>query len=206
MFMNVALVIALVLGIAASGIGSPAQEASQAGAPSPGKEDSQKSEIDPAPEKGGGPAPSEKKVSDSPPDQEDAKAKSVKPPPNPSPGPAHKKNARERRVRARTGDSRKVVIHHGGATDPVSEIVPGITPEEANRQRESADELLAASDASLHQLGTRPLNPHQAEVIIQIRQYMDSARNALKESDPQRAHTLALKAYLLSDDMVNRGK
>jgi hypothetical protein len=39
-------------------------------------------------------------------------------------------------------------------------------------------------------------------VVVQIRQYMDVARSALNESDTQRAHTLALKAYLLSDDLV----
>jgi hypothetical protein len=39
-------------------------------------------------------------------------------------------------------------------------------------------------------------------MFVQIRHYIDGARSALKESDTQRAHTLALKAYLLSDDLV----
>jgi hypothetical protein len=46
------------------------------------------------------------------------------------------------------------------------------------------------------------LNQNQQGLVVQIRQYVDGARSALKESDIQRAHTLAQKAYLLSDDLA----
>jgi hypothetical protein len=74
--------------------------------------------------------------------------------------------------------------------------------EEAAHQRESAGQLLASTESNLKQLAARTLNPNQQEMIVQIRHYMDGARSALKESDTQRAHTLAQKAYLLSDDLV----
>jgi hypothetical protein len=100
------------------------------------------------------------------------------------------------------GGARKIVVHKGGTSEPIAQILPGITEEEANRKRQSAEQLLAAAESSLKGLAARTLNPNQQELIVQIRQYMDGARSALKESDIQRAHTLALKAHLLSDDLV----
>jgi hypothetical protein len=115
-----------------------------------------------------------------------------------------KRRTRRKAVPAQTadGEPRKVVIHRGGANEPVAQIVPGVTQEEAARQRESAGQLLVAAESDLKELAARSLKPNQEQLVIQIRQYMDGARSALKESDPQRAHTLALKAYLLSDDLV----
>jgi hypothetical protein len=104
------------------------------------------------------------------------------------------------------GEPRKVVIHQGGANEPTAQILPGITMEEANRQRESSEQLLAASESSLAKLADRPLSPRQQQMVVQIRQYVQGSRSALKESDTQRAHTLALKAYLLADDLVKHEK
>jgi hypothetical protein len=100
------------------------------------------------------------------------------------------------------GEPRKIVVHQGGAGEPVTQILPGITLEEASHQRESAEQLLASAESHLTQLAARTLNPKQQQTVVQIRQYMDGARSALKDSDTQRSHTLAMKAYLLSDDLV----
>ena len=119
----------------------------------------------------------------------------------------HKRQGRARRSSppaATNGEPRKIVIHHGGATEPVTRIVPGITPEEAMRQREGAEQLLASSEGLLQKLGGRSLKPKQEGMVVQIRQYIDLATSALKESDTQRAQTLALKAYLLADDLVKQ--
>ena len=105
---------------------------------------------------------------------------------------------------AAENEPRKIVIHRGGTSEPVAQILPGMTLEEANRQRESSEQLLAAAETSLRQLAYRPIDTKKQDTIVQIRQYMDAARAALKDSDPQRAHTLAQKAYLLSDDLVKR--
>ena len=100
------------------------------------------------------------------------------------------------------GEPRRIVIHQGGASDTTAQILPGITPEEASRQRESSEQLLEASESSLKKLAGRSLDPTRQEMVVQTRQYMDGARSALKERDTQRAHTLALKAYLLADDLA----
>src|SRR5262249_13226214 len=102
------------------------------------------------------------------------------------------------------GEPRKIVIHRGGAREPVTQILPGISEDEATRQRESAEQLLVATNNALKELEVRTLNANQHDTVVQIRQYIDVAHSALRESDLQRAHTLALKAYLLSDDLLKR--
>jgi len=101
-----------------------------------------------------------------------------------------------------TGEPRKVVIRQGGTSETVAQIMPGMTQEEANRQRQETEQLLAETDSDLRQFAVRTLNSNQQETISQIRHYMDVARSALKDGDTQRAHTLAVKAHLLSDDLL----
>jgi len=99
-------------------------------------------------------------------------------------------------------EPRKIVINRGGVSEPVMQIIPGMTLEESNRQREDARDLLAAADSDLKKLTDRNLDSNQQKTVSQIRHYMDVARAALSDGDIQRAHTLAQKAQLLSDDLV----
>lgn len=147
--------------------------------------------------------PSEGNSTDKPPAQK-AEETNPQPPTGNPPSPAvHKRRSRAKKpTPAAQSEPRKIIIRHGGTSEPVAEIVPGITQEEANRQREGAEQLLTAAESSLKELASRSLNPNQREMVEQIRQYMDVARSALKESDTQRAHTLAQKAYLLADDLA----
>ncbi len=100
------------------------------------------------------------------------------------------------------GTPRRVVVREGGASEPAEQIVPGMTPAEAARQRQDAEQWLSRTDAEVKQLGERKLTPQQEETVTQIRNYMDGARGALKEGDVRRASTLAEKAHLLSDDLL----
>lgn len=79
-----------------------------------------------------------------------------------------------------------------------------MTEEQARRQRQKTEELLNSTESNLRQLALRTLDQNQQDTIAQIRNYMVGARSALKDGDPQRARTLALKARLLSDDLVKR--
>jgi hypothetical protein len=97
---------------------------------------------------------------------------------------------------------RKIVVREGGASEPAARIVPGMTPEEAARERENAQELLSSTDAQLKRLADHTLDAHQQETVGQIRNYMNGARGALQEGDVSRARTLAEKAHLLSDDLL----
>lgn len=156
---------------------------------------------DPAPTE---PQPSESNPDQTPPAKEAEQPSPQKPPSNRSATGVRKRHSRAQKpsTAAEAGEPRKIVIRQGGASDPIAQILPGITQEEASHQRENAQQLLASTESNLKQLAARTVNLNRQEMVVQIRQYIDGARLALKENDTQRAHTLALKAYLLSDDLV----
>jgi len=110
-----------------------------------------------------------------------------------------RKNARKP---APAGEPRKVVVREGGAVEPPAQIVPGLPPQQASQERQNAVELLSSTEENLKQLSGRILDSRQQETVAQIHNYVDGARSALKDGDTQRAHTLALKAHLLADDLV----
>ncbi len=115
---------------------------------------------------------------------------------------ATKHSKRTEPAPAPDGAPRKIVVREGGANEPAAQIVPGMTPEEATRQRQNAEQLLGSTGEQLKQLADRTLNPPQLETVGQIRNYMDGARSALKEGDVRRASTLAEKAHLLAEDLA----
>ena len=94
------------------------------------------------------------------------------------------------------------MVRNGGATDPVVQLSPGVSDEQASRQRQSTTQLLATTDANLKQLAAHPLNPTQQDSVSQVRKYMEQAKAAEEAGDMQRAQNLASKALMLSDDLV----
>jgi hypothetical protein len=124
-------------------------------------------------------------------------------------GAPARKIAKRRRIHRKSapkptpaGQPRKIVVRQGGAIEPSAQIAPGMAPQEADQQRQHAVELLASTEENLKQLSGRMLDTRQQETVAQIHNYADGARSALKDGDTQRAHTLALKAHLLADDLV----
>jgi hypothetical protein len=109
---------------------------------------------------------------------------------------------RKRTAPAPDGAPRKIVVREGGAREPAAQIAPGMTPAEATRQRQNAEQLLGSTDNKLKRLAGRTLDARQQEMVGQIRNYMGGARSALKEGDSRRASTLAQKAHLLSEDLA----
>ncbi len=90
---------------------------------------------------------------------------------------------------------RKIVVRHGGASEPTAQIAPGMTPAEAARQRQNTERLLEATGDQLQLLSTRSLDAARQETVGQIRNFMTGARAALQEGDLRRANTLAEKAH-----------
>ncbi len=109
---------------------------------------------------------------------------------------------RKRTASSPNSAPRKIVVREGGATEPAEQIVPGMTPQEATRQRKNAEQWLSSTDGQLKQLASRTLGARQQDTVGQIRNYMDGARTALREGDVRRASTLAQKAHLLAEDLV----
>ena len=109
---------------------------------------------------------------------------------------------RKHTASAPDGAPRRIVVREGGATEPAEQIVPGMTPVEATRQRQNVEQWLVSTGDQLKQLAERTLDARQQETVGQIHNYMDGARTALKEGDVRRASTLAQKAHLLAEDLV----
>lgn len=121
-------------------------------------------------------------------------------------GPKTKTTAAKRRAAtaAPAGAPRKVVVRQGGVDEPAARIVPGMSLDEANRQRRDTEQLLKSADDALRRTDPHAFDQQQQETVSQIHNYMTGAESALKQGDIARAHTLAVKAGLLADDLARR--
>ena len=50
----------------------------------------------------------------------------------------------------------------------------------------------------------RQLNKDEEVMLAQIREFITQSRKATTENDPERAHNLAVKARVLSDELVKQ--
>jgi hypothetical protein len=98
----------------------------------------------------------------------------------------------------------KVVVKNGGATDGLIQLSPGGSQEQEIHNRENTAQLLATTDENLKRISARQLTPSEQSTLGQIQAYMRQARSASDAGDLDRAHTLAFKAHLLSDDLAKR--
>lgn len=98
----------------------------------------------------------------------------------------------------------RIVIQEGGAAPPSGSQVTAAMPHEvATDNQRTTQQLLDATEGNLRNL-RRTLTADERGIVEQIRSYMQQARNANNEGDLIRAHNLALKAHLLSDELVKR--
>ncbi len=97
---------------------------------------------------------------------------------------------------------RKKVIRNGSTADPVVQLAPSVTDQQASQQRQSTAQLLAATDANLNKISVRQLTGSQQDMVNQIHTYMQQAKAAESAGDLQRARNLAFKAQLLSDEVL----
>lgn len=96
----------------------------------------------------------------------------------------------------------KKVIRNGGSNEPTVELTGGATAEQASDKRSSTEQLAAATEENLKKTAGRQLNPSQQEMVSQIKQFMEQSKAAVAAGDLERGHNLALKAHLLSDELV----
>lgn len=96
----------------------------------------------------------------------------------------------------------KTVVHDGGTSEPAIQLVGGKSADQASQQRSTTDQLLGSTEDNLKKVAGRELNPSQQEMVNQIQQFIDQSRAAVSAGDLARGHNLALKAHLLSDELV----
>ena len=85
----------------------------------------------------------------------------------------------------------------------IGQISPGPTPADSAHSQSSTDQLLQGAEANLNSI-TRQLSKEEEAMRAQIKIFIKQSRDAITENDPARAHTLAVKARLLSDDLVKQ--
>ena len=95
----------------------------------------------------------------------------------------------------------KKVVRNGGSEEPTIQLTGGTAAEQVSRQR-STDELTAATEENMKKIAGRELSPTQQEMVTQIKEFMEQSKTAVASGDPERGHDLAMKARLLSDELV----
>jgi hypothetical protein len=95
-------------------------------------------------------------------------------------------------------------VRNGSTSDPSVEFSTTASPEQATHERQNTAGLLAATEANLQKVSGHPLNSTQQDMVKQIRGYMQQAKSAGDAGDLQSAQNLALKAQLLSSELVRK--
>jgi len=116
-----------------------------------------------------------------------------------SPVVAHKK---KHKTAAQTPHN--VVVQNGSTSDPSIQVSTSLSPEQASREKQDTAGLLAKADANLRGLSGHQLNASQQDTSAQVRSYIQQAKAAEASGDLQGAHNLAVKAVLLSNELVQK--
>jgi len=125
----------------------------------------------------------------------------------PSPKPPARKNKRKTAAKKdppANSEPKKVVVRNGGAPEPTSQLTPGMSRDQVSHSRQTITQLLASTEENLKRTTGRSLTANEQAIVDQIRAFITQANAALKAGDLQRGHNLAMKARLLSDDLLRR--
>jgi hypothetical protein len=95
----------------------------------------------------------------------------------------------------------KKVIRDGGSSEPKVQLTGGTTAQRAS-DKSSTEQLKVATEENLKKAEGRELSPTQREMVSQIKEFLGQSKAAVAAGDLERGHNLALKANLLSDELV----
>ncbi len=96
----------------------------------------------------------------------------------------------------------KLVIQEGSAPNSQGQLAAGVALEDSSsHNKQTTEQLLQSTQVNLNGIN-RPLSPEEQAMVAQIKEYMKQSREATASSDAVRARNLALKARLLSDELV----
>ena len=112
-----------------------------------------------------------------------------------------KKSAKKRQ---RPKGSPIVVVKNGGTTDTQGQISSPASNQQTTQQLKNTDTLISAASTNLQKISGKQLNPGQQDMVTQIRNYMRQSKDAAKNGDVQGANNLAVKAHLLSEELVKQ--
>ena len=122
----------------------------------------------------------------------------------PTPPASTRKQPKDALAGKAAGQPGKVVVRNGGARSNTVQLSPATNQEQQLHNSENTAQLLATTDENLKRLAGKQLNPAQQSTLDQINTYVRQAKSAVDAGDLTRAHTLAYKAHLLSDDLARQ--
>lgn len=96
----------------------------------------------------------------------------------------------------------KVVIKNGGSDEPAVQLKGDTTAEKASQERSTTEQLTVATEENLKKIAGQSLSPSQQEMVDQVKQFTAQSKEAIAAGDLERGHNLAVKARLLSDELV----
>jgi hypothetical protein len=96
----------------------------------------------------------------------------------------------------------KVVVRNGGTSERALRLSGANDDAHDPHRGQSTDQLLQSTGRNLQQLGSRQLAPAEKEMVDQILRYSEQSRAAVAAGDVELGHNFALKAHLLSDELL----
>ncbi len=97
----------------------------------------------------------------------------------------------------------KVVVRNGGTSEHALRLSGASDDARDPHGKQSTDQLLQSTGRNLQQLATRQLAPAEKEMVEQILHYTEQSRSATAAGDVELGHNFALKAHLLSDELLS---
>jgi hypothetical protein len=97
----------------------------------------------------------------------------------------------------------KVIVKDGGSDEPIVQLKNDTPPAKASNELLSTEQLRLVTEDNLKKIADRQLTAKQQEMVNQIKQFMDQSKAAVADGDLERGHNLAMKARLLSDELLN---
>ena len=86
---------------------------------------------------------------------------------------------------------------------PAPVLAPELSLEEVVTSKVEANKSMIVAQRNLDAALGKPLNSAQADIASKVRGFMDAAREAMKNSDWERAAAVAKKAEVLSEQLVS---
>lgn len=94
-------------------------------------------------------------------------------------------------------------ITASGDAPNTAAISEGLPHSDEMHRRQTAAQLNQSTEDNLRSIN-RTLTPAEQSVVEQIRSFIAQSQEAIADNDLVRAHNLALKAHLLSDELAHR--
>ncbi|HUQ49208.1 MAG TPA: hypothetical protein VM056_00695 [Terriglobales bacterium] len=95
----------------------------------------------------------------------------------------------------------RITIQSGGSPEPSGGVMPGMSHSEEAHSRQTTEQLMLSTEANIKSL-KRVLTSEEKSLLQQVQLFLTQSREATDNQDLVRAHNLAMKAHLLSDELL----